>query len=130
MPRCRGEKPNGAPCERIVGASQEYCYSHDPAREEERRRNASRAGRSKPSGEIKEVKALLKDLTARVLGEEGCDPIETSRAAVANQLANTRLRAAELERKIKETEDLEERLLELEEKLGDPRRGARSGAWR
>jgi hypothetical protein len=36
------------------------------------------------------------------------------RAAVANQLINTRLRAIELERKIRETEELEARLAALE----------------
>ena len=34
MPRCAGSKPDGTPCERIVGASQTYCFSHDPARKE------------------------------------------------------------------------------------------------
>jgi hypothetical protein len=33
---------------------------------------------------------------------------------VANQLINTRLRAIEVERKIRETEDLEERIAALE----------------
>ena len=45
MPRCRGNKEGGTPCERIVGASQDHCYSHDPDRAAETRRNASR-GRS------------------------------------------------------------------------------------
>jgi hypothetical protein len=47
MPRCAGNKDDGSPCERIVKASQRYCYSHDPERAEERKRNASRGGRSK-----------------------------------------------------------------------------------
>ncbi len=41
--------------------------------------------------------------------------LETARAAVANQLINTRLRAIEQERKIKETEEFEERIRRLEE---------------
>ena len=49
-----------------------------------------------------------------MLGGEGVEPLETGRAAVANQLINTRLRAVELERKIKETEELEARIEELE----------------
>jgi len=40
--------------------------------------------------------------------------LPTGQAAVANQLINTRLRAIEQERKIKETEELEERLEALE----------------
>jgi hypothetical protein len=53
--------------------------------------------------------------------------LETGRAAVANQLVNTRLRAIEQERKNKETEDLEARIEALEEKLPkvQPMKGAR-----
>ena len=50
-----------------------------------------------------------------MLKAEGTDPLETGRAAVANQLINTRLRAIEQERKIKETEDLEARIEALEQ---------------
>ncbi len=115
MPRCGGSKADGTPCERIVGASQTYCFAHDPARAGERRRNASRAGRGKPSRELVGIKALLSELTERVLGGEGVEPLETGRAAVANQLIGTRLRAIELERKIRETEELEARIVELEQ---------------
>jgi hypothetical protein len=41
MPRCAGKKEDGSPCERIVGASHTYCYSHDPKRAAERRPNAA-----------------------------------------------------------------------------------------
>lgn len=67
-----------------------------------------------PSRELAEIKSLLSDLTERVLGGEGMEPLETGRAAVANQLLNTRLRAVEVERKIKEAEEFEERFAELE----------------
>ena len=56
MPRCAGKKEDGSPCERIVGASHTYCYSHDPGRAAERRRNASRGGRSKANAEIAGLK--------------------------------------------------------------------------
>jgi hypothetical protein len=68
------------------------------------------------------VKALLEELTYRVLGEDGAKPLETGPAAVANQLINTRLRAIELERKLKEAEEFEERLEELENR-------ARRSGW-
>jgi hypothetical protein len=110
MPRCAATKPDGSPCERIVGASQSYCYAHDPANAEKRRRDAARAGRGTPNAELKEVKGLLKKLTHQVLSGE----LLTSSAAVANQLINTRLRAIELERKWKEIEELEARLEAVE----------------
>jgi len=91
------------------------CYGHRPDLADERRRNASkggkRGGRGRGSGELTEIKDLLKDLTDRVLRVE----LGSGVAAVANQLINTRLRAVELERKIRETEELEARIEELEQ---------------
>ncbi len=113
MARCAGFKPDGTPCERIVGASQTYCYAHDSRHAEKRRRDAAKAGRSTSNTELKEVKSLLKRLTDRVLSSE----LQTGPAAVANQLINTRLRAVELERRWKEIDELEGRLEALESVL-------------
>jgi antitoxin (DNA-binding transcriptional repressor) of toxin-antitoxin stability system len=65
--------------------------------------------------ELAEIKALLSELTNRVIGGEGVEVLETGRAAVANQLVNTRLRALEVERKIRESDELEARIEELSE---------------
>jgi hypothetical protein len=80
---------------------------------------ASKAARSKPNRELPSIKVLLEDLTERVLSGE----LATGQAAVANQLINTRLRAIEAERKIKETEELATRLEALEEVLKGRRIG-------
>jgi len=71
---------------------------------------ASKAAKSKPNREIPAIKALLEDLTDRVLSGE----LPTGQAAVANQLVNTRLRAIEQERKLRELEEMAERLEALE----------------
>ena len=110
MARCQGIKRDGGRCTASVSPGVEWCFNHDPARSEERRRNASRAGRSKPSRELADLKTQLQDLTEQVLAGE----LEPGRAAVANQLINTRLRAIELERKIREQEEVLERLEALE----------------
>lgn len=123
MPRCAGSKPDGTPCERIVKASQTHCYAHDPARAGERRRNASKAGRSGGTAEIRALKRQLEDLAAGVL--EGS--VERRSAVVVNQILNTRARLIELEGKIKETEELEERLEALE-RVSEGQKGARWGA--
>jgi hypothetical protein len=86
---------------------------------------ASKAARSKPNRELRDVKALCEELTNRVLGKEGAEALLPGPAAVANQLINTRLRAIEQERKNKETEDLEARIEALER---TQERGA--GRWR
>jgi len=122
MPRCAGQKGDGTPCERIVGSSQEYCYAHDPSYAEDRKKAASKAARSparnRSTAEIREIKGRLKDLYAAVL--EG--RAERAAAAVANQIANTQLRAIELERRVREQEELEERLDELEDLLEEGER--------
>lgn len=124
MALCAGIKRDGGRCTATVPPSKEYCYQHDPERQEERKRNAARAGRSRPNRELAGIKTLLEDLTNRVLGGEGVEPILTGRASVANQLLNTRLRAVEVERKLRETEELERRLEELEGLL-EARKGER-----
>src|SRR3712207_5980438 len=113
MRQCATIKPDGARCERIVTGEQEYCYSHDPARASERKRNAVRGGKVKASGEIPELKAQLRKLASDVLSGE----VDRGAAAVVNQILNTRARLIELERKIKEQEVLEERLEALESVL-------------
>ncbi len=55
MPRCAGIKRDGGQCTAIVNGSQTYCYQHDPARADERRRNASKAARSKPSKKLGDI---------------------------------------------------------------------------
>ena len=119
MPRCAGSKPDGTPCERIVGASQRYCYSHDPGRSEERKRNASRAGRSKPSQEIVGLKRQLQGIADAVLDGS----IQQGRGAVAIQAMNALARVLELERRWRELGEVEARLDVLERRL-DPRRAS------
>jgi|SRR5215203_5282339 len=100
MPRCNGSKPDGTPCERIVGASQSYCYSHDPARSEERHRAASKAARSKPNREIQDIKTRLSELADNVLNGD----VDKGVGAVASQVLNVYLRAVGLELKLREQE--------------------------
>lgn len=114
MPRCSGFKPDGSPCERIVGASQRYCFGHDPDRADERRRNASRAAKSKQNPLVRELHGLLEDLTTRVV--EGS--LETPRGAVANQLIMTRIKLIELERRLRETDELAAELEALKREHG------------
>jgi hypothetical protein len=52
MPQCAGIKRDGGRCAVVVGPGQSHCYAHDPTRAEERRRNASRGGRTRGNGEL------------------------------------------------------------------------------
>jgi hypothetical protein len=60
-----------------------------------------------------DLKKQLRELAADVLSGK----VERADAAVVNQILNTRARLIELERKIKETEELETRLEALEDVL-------------
>jgi hypothetical protein len=110
MAQCAGIKRDGGRCTVVVGPVQTHCYAHDPERSRERRRNASRGGKSKGNGELAYLKKQVKDLAADVL----CGKVEKGRAAVANQLYNTLIRAIEQERKMRALEELEERLEAVE----------------
>ena len=120
MAVCRATKASGDPCKAPATGLHGYCWAHDPANASQRSRMASKAARSKPNRELVGLKAQLVDLTEDVLSGE----LETRRAAVANQLINTRLRAIELERKIREAEELEARIEALERQKGSSGWGA------
>ena len=123
MPRCSHTYEDSSQCRRIVSSEQRYCYSHDPLRAGERRRNAARGGKAKASGELGRVKARLRTLADMV--EEG--QMDRADAAVISQIWGTYLRAISTEMKLKEQLDLVERLESLEEGLKQNKRG--SSRW-
>jgi hypothetical protein len=123
MPRCSHTYADSSQCRRIVSSEQRYCYSHDPLRAGERRRNAARGGKTKASGELGRVKARLRTLADMV--EEG--QMDRADAAVISQIWGTYLRAISTEMKQKEQLELVERLESLEEGLKQNKRG--SSRW-
>jgi hypothetical protein len=126
MTTCAALKRDGGRCNAPSLVGEEWCFNHHPDRAEERKRNASKAGKRggkgrgfRTTGEIPEIKTAILKLVGDVL--EGS--VERSSAAVVGNLYNTLLRAVEVERKIKETEDLEHRIATLEnERNGGARR--------
>jgi hypothetical protein len=77
----------------------EWCWNHDPARAEERRRNASHAATSKHSSvakELREIRVLILELLGVLLSDQL--PLRVKRE-LQNivQLLQCYLRAAELE---------------------------------
>ncbi len=124
MSVCAGIKRSGGRCTVSVEPGQPYCHHHDPARAEERKRAASKGGKSKPNKELADLKTRLSNLADDVLAGN----VDRSDAAVAGQLLNTVIRAVGVELKVREQQDLIERLEELESLLeqqkGDRRYGA------
>ena len=123
MPRCAGFKPDNSQCERIVDDRSKYCYSHDPTRKEQRQRAASKAGRAKgPAGELGVYKGNIKSILDNLLKGS----VDKGVASVAFQGFGLLIRSVEVERKIRETEELEVRLAELEDALERQQKSERS----
>ncbi len=116
---CAGIKRDGGRCTQTVGPGESFCYGHDPARQDARRRAASRAGRSRPSSELQELKRDVRGVITAVLSET----LKTGPASVSIQAYNTLLRACEVERRTHDMSTLLERLERLEERA-DRIRGA------
>ena len=122
MRTCAGIKRDGGRCTTVVTNANEYCYFHDPRRAEERKRNASRAGRSKPGKELANIKHRLSNLADDVL----TGAVDKGVAAVASQVLNVYVRAVALEMKVGGDEELAERMDGIEGLLAA---GAEPTGW-
>jgi hypothetical protein len=120
MAVCSGSKRDGSKCTATVEPPQEYCWWHNPANADKRRRAASKGGKGGGSRGIRDLKRRISDVVDAVL--EGSQ--DRGRAAVAIQGFNALRGVLELERKIKEADDLEARIEALER----PQEGG--GRWR
>ncbi len=111
--QCGGITRNGARCTRSAEGPNGLCWLHDPTRSEDRRRAARAGGKAKPSHELQHIKARLSELADDVLKGK----TDRRRGAVASQILNVLLRAVSVELKVREGEEIERRLAELEEIL-------------
>ena len=99
------------------------CYGHRPDLSQERRRNASRGGRSGGRGrpgagdEISWIRRMLKEAVADV----STGKMDRSRAAVAIRGLNALRGLLETEYRIKEAQEFEGRIAALEERLAEQR---------
>jgi hypothetical protein len=114
MARCAGNKGDGSRCTTIVHGEHPYCYWHDPDRAGERSRNASKGGKARASREVAGLKGEVRDLIAKV--ESGA--LDRNTAAVMLQGYRTLRDFIELERRVKETDELAAEIAELKEELG------------
>ncbi len=117
MAVCGYIKPDGQRCKALPMKGEGYCYAHHPDLEERRRAASSKGGkrggrgRARPgNGDLRDVKAWLLRLASAVEGGK----LEAKDGTAVSQILNIWLRGLETERKIKESEELEERLEALE----------------
>jgi hypothetical protein len=121
MALCRATKRDGTPCTVAANSPDGYCWAHSPRNAEQRRRAARRAGSARPGKEITRMKEAVRVVIAKVEGGE----LERNSAAVMLQGYRVLKDLLELERKVREQEDVLARLATLE---GRMRGGQRS--WR
>jgi hypothetical protein len=114
LSRCTAIKLNGERCKGRAIEGSEWCYNHSPAHAAERRRHGARggkrAGRGRPLVAASDVADQVQDLADKVLAGE----LDRADATTCGQLLNVKLRALEVGRKLREAEDLERRMEELE----------------
>lgn len=113
--RCAAITRAGRRCklEATVGS---YCYSHSPETADQRHRAARRGGKAGGNGrgggrEVQDLKQRISNVIDAVL--DGSQ--DRGRGAVAIQGFNSLRGVLELERKVKEVEELESRLQRLEQ---------------
>ena len=111
MSICRATKRSGDPCTLPATDSSGFCWAHNPANAEKRRRIASRAGKGKPNAEVRTVKARLQALADMV--EEG--QMDRADAAVIGQIWGTYIRAVGMELRVKEFGEMAREVEELRE---------------
>lgn len=117
MARCTFIKPGGERCKGVPvrGSEPGLCAAHHPDYQSQRRAGARRGGKVSGAriGEMAEIKTEIKDVIAAV--QEG--ELNRGVGAVVFQGYNTLLRAVEVERKVREADELEERIADMERRL-------------
>ncbi len=119
-PPCPAITSAGKPCAGYVHPGKEFCPAHDPDRVEARKAAAAKAG-SRKRNEIVEVKKQLRRLANNVLSGD----VDRADASVCAQILGVWLKAADLQRKVQEQDELLVRIEELEAAQGRSRYTAR-----
>ena len=129
MAICSGITKDGSRCSASVPPGVEHCYNHDPARAEERRRQASNAGKSRTPRIVRELHQMLEDVTQRVVDGE----LKPYLGMSVSQLINTRIALLRFEKNLAEQQEVIERLERLEEAASQAAeaqgQSGRSGRW-
>jgi hypothetical protein len=113
--QCSAITAAGRRCSARAQAGQEWCWNHHPSKAAERSLNAHAGGRARarrrPS-EVERIKKCIEEATDAVLRGK----LDSGIVAVAFQGFNVWLRAIELERRMRDDVEFEERLKELEDR--------------
>jgi hypothetical protein len=117
MAKCSAITRGGEPCKGLAIDSYGLCFAHHPdhaaARQRAARKGGRRGGRGRPGAEMAGIKQRLSNLAESVLEGE----VDRADAAVVSQVLNVYLRAVSVELKVREVEEFETRLEEIESSL-------------
>jgi hypothetical protein len=92
--QCAAIKRDGVHCRGIATTGSDRCPAHDPARQEARKRAASKAARARTgTGELSDLKDRLAKLYQDVLERR----VDKGIGAVAAQIANAQIRLVDVE---------------------------------
>ena len=127
MSLCSGIRADGGRCRAQAMRNSEWCIGHHPDRAEARQRRASkggkRGGRGRPLADLGVVKKQLRELAEDVVAGH----TDRGDAAVVSQVLNVYLRAVSVEIKVKEQDEILQRIDALESTSGQADR--RGGTW-
>ena len=112
--QCSFIKANGERCRGAATGQHGWCWAHDPANAEQRKRTASRGGRGKANREVTGLKEEIKAVIADVKTGE----LDRNDAAVMIQGYRALKDFIALERQVKETDELAAQIEELKREYG------------
>jgi len=112
--QCSFIKANGERCRGAATGQHGWCWAHDPANAEQRKRTASRGGRAKGNKEV----ATLKEEIKGVISEVKAGELDRNDAAVMIQGYRALKDFITLERQVRETDELAAEIEELKREYG------------
>jgi len=124
MRRCGGIKRDGSRCTVSVEPPESYCWWHDPNNAQQRRRAASRGGKSKATREVRRLIADLETLKADVLS----GAVDRNDASVVVQATRAQPALIGQERRQVEQDEVLVRIEALEQRASSAKQG--SSRWR
>jgi hypothetical protein len=112
--RCPAINRKGARCKRYAAPGDDFCSAHDPRRAELRKVAAAKAGRAfHPARESAQIRRRILAMIEEVKRGD----IEPQIAYAVSALCNTAIGTLRIDLKVKEMEEIDKRIDELENRL-------------
>jgi hypothetical protein len=111
--QCTFIRSGGERCKGVPVRGSTLCAAHHPDYRERRRAGARRGGKARGTGELAGIKSEIRS----VIGTVQRGKLDRGVGAVIFQGYNTLLRAVEVERKVRELDEHEERIADMETRL-------------